>query len=114
MKFTVCVLHVADMDKALRFYRDVLGLPVRYASPEYVEFDLSPATIALHRAKSPEDETHGAGIFIVVDDVDATTERLNGAGLKPVHPPKDQDFGYRTVLYRDPFGNHVELATPLK
>lgn len=113
MKFTVCVLHVTDMEKALSFYRDALGFPVRFASDEYVEFDSSPATIALHRAESPGDSTRGAGLFIVVDDVDALVEKLNQKGLKPIHPLTDQDFGYRTVMYLDPNGNKVELATPL-
>ena len=113
MQFTTCVLHVHDMDKALAFYRDVLGLPVRYAFDEYVEFDLSPATLALHHAARPEESTRGAGLFLVVEDVDALTAQLQAKGLSPTQPLTDQDFGYRTVMYIDPFGNRVELATPL-
>ena len=114
MKFSICLLHVFDMEKALSFYRDALGFPVRFASDDYVEFDLSPATIALHRADSLENSTRGAGLFILVDDVDALVERLSRRGLEPIHPLTDQDFGYRTVMYLDPNGNKVELATPLK
>ncbi len=113
MQFTVCVLHVPDMSKALVFYRDVLGLPVRYAFEEYVEFDLAPATLAVHHTEHSEESTRGVGLFLVVDDVDALTARLEEKGLMPTHPPTDQDFGYRTVMYMDPFGNRVELATPL-
>ncbi len=113
VQFTVCVLHVPDMSKALRFYRDVLALPVRYASDTYVEFDLTPATLALHHAEHPEKGTRGVGLFLVVDDVDALVPQLQEKGLTPTHPLTDQDFGYRTVMYMDPFGNRVELATPL-
>ena len=112
MQFTVCVLHVPDMAKALTFYRDVLGLPVQYASETYVELDLQPATLALHHA-APEASTRGVGLFLVVDDVDALAAQLHGKGLSPTQPLTDQDFGYRTVMYLDPFGNRVELATPL-
>ncbi len=113
MQFTVCALHVPDMAQALAFYRDVLGLPVRYASETYVEFDLQPATLALHHADL-EVSTRGVGLFLVVDDVDALAAQLYGKGLSPTQPLTDQDFGYRTVMYMDPFGNRVELATPLR
>ena len=113
MQFTVCVLHVPDMAKALAFYRNVLGLPVRYASEVYVEFDLSPATLALHHTERPEEGSRGVGLFLVVDDVNTQAAQLQEKGLTPTHPLTDQDFGYRTVMYMDPFGNRVELATPL-
>ena len=113
MKLAVCVLHVPDLAKALAFYRDLLELPVRYSSDVYVEFDLTPATLALHLAEDPEDATYKAGVFLVVDDVDAINTRLQAKGLTPVQPPTDQDFGYRTAIYEDPFGNRIELATPL-
>ena len=51
MKFSICLLHVFYMEKVLSFYRDALGFPVRFSSDEYVEFDLSPATIALHQTE---------------------------------------------------------------
>ncbi len=113
MRFTVCVLHVPNMDKALAFYRDILELPVQYASEAYVEFGLAPATLALHHTDHPEAGTRGAGLFLVVDNVDALAAQLQEKGLAPTQPPTDQDFGYRTVMYVDPFGNRVELATPL-
>nr|WP_290665427.1 glyoxalase superfamily protein [Ardenticatena sp.] len=113
MQFTVCVLHVPNMDKALTFYRDTLGLPVRYASEAYVEFDLAPATLALHHTEHSEEGTRGVGLFLVVDNVDALAAKLQEKGLSAIQPLADQDFGYRTVMYMDPFGNRVELATPL-
>src|SRR5205823_1757255 len=46
---------VADMDRAVRFYRDVLGLPLKFQSPEWSEFATGTTTLALHpaSAKSP-------------------------------------------------------------
>lgn len=113
MQFTICVLHVPDMVRALAFYRDALGFPVRYASEAYVEFNLSPATLALHHAEHSEESTRGVGLFFVVDDVNTLAAQLQEKGLTPIQPLADQDFGYRTVMYMDPFGNRVELATPL-
>ncbi len=114
MQLTICLLHVDDMAKAIAFYRDLLGLEVRHDYGEYVEFDLAPATLALHKADHPEESTRGVGLFFVVDDVDAVVARLRQKGLTPVQPLADQNFGYRTAMYLDPFGNRIELATPLQ
>jgi len=113
IQFTICVLHVDDMSKALSFYRDTLGLPIRYAYETYVEFDLTPATLALHQTEKPYDSTRGVGIFLIVENVDALVAQLQQKGLAPIQPPADQDFGYRTAMYMDPFGNRIEFASSL-
>ena len=41
---------VADMDMAVRFYRDTLGLPLKFQSPEWSEFATGDVTLALHPA----------------------------------------------------------------
>jgi catechol 2,3-dioxygenase-like lactoylglutathione lyase family enzyme len=51
-RFTHSILFVADMDRAIAFYRDVLGLPVRFESPFWSEFDTGPVTLALHPASA--------------------------------------------------------------
>jgi lactoylglutathione lyase len=47
------IKYVADMDKAVTFYRDKLGLGLRFQSPFWTEFDTGATTLALHHA-SPE------------------------------------------------------------
>jgi catechol 2,3-dioxygenase-like lactoylglutathione lyase family enzyme len=56
-KFTYAIKFVADMDKALAFYRDTFGLTVRFSTPEWSEFDTGPVTLALH----PANEKNPAG-----------------------------------------------------
>jgi len=38
MKLNYVIQFVADMDHAVKFYRDVLGLPLRIQSPGWTEF----------------------------------------------------------------------------
>jgi len=49
-KFTYAIKAVADMDKAVAFYRDTFGLTVRFTSPFWSEFDTGDVTLALHPA----------------------------------------------------------------
>lgn len=42
------IVFVRDMGRALAFYRDQVGLPLRAESPNWVEFDLPGTTLALH------------------------------------------------------------------
>jgi catechol 2,3-dioxygenase-like lactoylglutathione lyase family enzyme len=46
------IKFVADMDAALAFYRDNLGLRVRFTTPEWSEFDTGEVTLALHPASA--------------------------------------------------------------
>ena len=44
------IKFVADMDKAVKFYRDVLGLNLKFESPGWSEFATGETTLALHPA----------------------------------------------------------------
>lgn len=57
MQLSYAIKYVADMDKAVAFHRDTLGLKLKFASPFWSEFDTGTTTLALHAA-SPE---HPAG-----------------------------------------------------
>ena len=49
-RLTYVMKFVADMDRAVRFYRDTLGLPLKFQSPEWSEFATGDVTLALHPA----------------------------------------------------------------
>jgi lactoylglutathione lyase len=57
MQLTYAIKYVADMDKAVAFHRDILGLALKFASPFWSEFDTGGTTLALHAA----DDAHPAG-----------------------------------------------------
>ena len=41
----------ADMDKAVAYYRDTLGIPLKFQSPGWSEFSTGEVTLALHPAR---------------------------------------------------------------
>jgi catechol 2,3-dioxygenase-like lactoylglutathione lyase family enzyme len=94
--FTHAIKFVDDMDRAVAFYRDTLGLPLRFASPYWSEFDTGAVTLALH----PASERNPAGST----QVGFTTPDLEGiyAGREAAHltftaPPVDE---HGTLLAR--------------
>jgi catechol 2,3-dioxygenase-like lactoylglutathione lyase family enzyme len=80
--------NVDDMEKAVSFYRDKLGLPVKYESADWVELDADNVTIALRRFGSgpegrPElDVGEGATLVFEVDDLEATQAELQAQGVE--------------------------------
>jgi catechol 2,3-dioxygenase-like lactoylglutathione lyase family enzyme len=80
--------NVNDMEKAVDFYRDRLGLPVKYQSADWVELDGGNVTIALRRYGSgPEGRPElavgeGATLVFEVEDIEATKADLEGKGIR--------------------------------
>jgi len=83
---TEVILYVKDMDCEVRFYRDVLGLSIRYPGelPDYsnemwVEFVLGDTILALPGgAESKPDGLHE--IVFWVDDVEGAQEAIIQSG----------------------------------
>lgn len=80
------ILYVQNMESEVRFYRDVLGLSIRYprglsdyANEMWVEFVLGDTILALHGgAKEMPDGLHE--IVFWVDDVEEARETIIEAG----------------------------------
>jgi catechol 2,3-dioxygenase-like lactoylglutathione lyase family enzyme len=53
------IKFVADMGKAVTFYRDVLGLKVKFESPGWSEFVTGETTLALHPASDENPSRKG-------------------------------------------------------
>jgi lactoylglutathione lyase len=53
MRVSYAIVFVSDMRRAVSFYRDVLGLPLRFESPGWTEFATDGATLALHTSEAP-------------------------------------------------------------
>ncbi len=47
-KLSYVIKFVTDMDKAIAFYRDTFGLTVKFATPDWSEFDTGEVKLALH------------------------------------------------------------------
>lgn len=95
---------VRDVAKAVAFYRDALGLAVRFTDDgRFAALDGGGTTFAL--AGPQEDVTGGEpAASFRVDDTSEAVERLTAAGARLVRGPEDGPHETRAVL-RDPDGN---------
>lgn len=91
-RFKYAIKFVADMDKAVKFYRDVLGLPLRFESPGWSEFETGETTLALHPA-SDKNKAGTVELGFGVADVETFYRDMRAKGVAFSMPPKKQDFG---------------------
>ncbi|SCK15072.1 hypothetical protein YW7DRAFT_00950 [Streptomyces sp. AmelKG-E11A] len=128
-----CFIAVDDHDKALAFYRDVLGLEVRndvgfegmrwvtVGSRDQPDVDIVLEPPVADPNASPADKQAMAqllakgqlrGVIFDTDDCDATYERIRAAGGEVVQEPVDQPYGVRDCAFRDPAGNMLRFTQP--
>jgi catechol 2,3-dioxygenase-like lactoylglutathione lyase family enzyme len=112
------VIFVRDMAAMRRFYEDILGLALqRELSPNWLEYQLGGNTLALAKpsltasdAPTPRGSASLQLAFKVsAADVDACADELLRRGITLVSPPTDHAFGHRTLFFRDPDGNLLEM-----
>ncbi|MFD9304571.1 VOC family protein [Streptomyces sp. NPDC060048] len=130
-----CFIAVDDHDKAIAFYRDVLGLEVRndvgfegmrwvtVGSPAQPDVEIVLEPPLADPLASPADRQAVAellakgmlrGVIFSTDDVDATFERIQAAGGEVLQEPVDQPYGVRDCAFRDPAGNMLRFNQPRK
>jgi len=122
LDFGYSIVFVSDMQRSVGFYRDVLGLPLRFESPEWTEFDTPKTTLALHVTDSPslrnepkdENPAGQCHLGFAVDDIGAYHERLTGKGVVCIRPPKEEEHSMILAKYVDPDGLQFTLSQPVK
>ena len=113
------VLRVADMDRAITFYEQVLGLHVERRLPEIGLVQLCAGTAMIDLVPRTEDEDEGRNmdhyaVRIEEMDVPALTAHLKRHGIDPGEVRRRYGAeGYGSSIYiTDPDGNTVELKGP--
>jgi len=112
-KLNYAIVFVSDMTRSIQFYRDVLGLPLKFESPHWTEFANEGSTLALHPA-SAENPAGTCQLGFPVEGLDAVHQRLAAQGVKVVMAPRTEQYGIRQAVYADPDGLRFTLAEPTK
>ena len=103
------MLWVTDMDRAVAFYSDVIGLYVHTQSPSWSELTLGDSAVALHQGSN--DSFRMTGLSFEVDDIDEACREIASAGGSIVHAPHDGGIpGLRLADVADPDGNRIQLG----
>src|SRR5258705_4116148 len=111
---------VSDMQRAVEFYRDKLGIPLKFESPDWTEFQTGATTLALHGGGVPRTHTPCAdpskeagtcSIGFNVEDVEKTFAELQAKGINFVMPPTQREGeGIKLAVCIDPDGLPVSFA----
>ena len=111
---------VSDMDRSVEFYRDKLGIPLKFQSPDWTEFVTGATTLALHgggirqeqSGLDGKDKTAGTcSIGFNVEDVDKIYEELKARGITFVMPPTQREGeGIKLAVCVDPDGLPISFA----
>ncbi len=110
------------MKGSIDFYRDVLGLPLKFESPDWTEFATEATTLALHAAVAGSREPsalehHPAGSChpgFQVDDIEAFHQKMSAQGVRCIRPPKQEEFGGKLAVYADPDGLPISISETVK
>lgn len=104
------LLEVADMDRSLAFYLDVLGFSVRKREPFRDGRELVSTRQGLGLVAGLDGERRGLEhLCFGARGVDALAQRASAAGHRIIRGPGPGPYGH-TVYIEDPDGNQVELA----
>jgi lactoylglutathione lyase len=122
------IVYVADPGEAVAFYERAFGLSRRFIADgnSYAELDTGATTLAFAaydlaegnlpngcQHPDPDGPPFNIELALVFDDVEAAYARALEGGAdalaEPARKPQGQTVGY----VRDPFGNLIEIASPL-
>ena len=86
------LVYVSDIDRAVRFYADTLGMGVRNRSPEFPEFvELATEGAILSLNSGPEAKGligRPTGITLTLSDVEGTYSSLSEKGCASLGRPR--------------------------
>jgi predicted enzyme related to lactoylglutathione lyase len=107
-KLVYVVKFVADMDQAVGFYRDTLGLTLKFQSPDWSEFATGDTILALHLASASK-APGTARIGLSVPDLQAFYAEMSARGVTFTMPPTIEG-GFRLALFLDSEGSEVGVS----
>jgi hypothetical protein len=123
MELVQARLVTADVEASARFFAALVGAEVPL-NGYYVEVPAGAASIGFSRCRFTEDRAPGVRctervaavpgeviLDLAVDDVDAAFARVDRLGVTWVLPPATQPWGCRSMLFRGPGGQLVNVFT---
>jgi predicted enzyme related to lactoylglutathione lyase len=109
VKLSYIIEFVSDMDRAVKFYRDVVGLSLKFQSPGWSEFSTGETSFALHPA-SDQNLAGKRELGFSVPDIQQFHTEMTGKGVQFPMPPQKQDFGGMLAQFLDSEGAHVSVS----
>lgn len=118
-------LFVDDVEKMVRFYRDILGFETNWDGGPYASFKVKDGGLFMFDRRQFAGEMHQPyeprnGVNLTMEigigvptktDVDQEYARLMALGAHSVQEPRTQPWGQRNFWITDPEGNYIEVGS---
>lgn len=114
MKLSNVILRVSEMEEAVVFWRDRVGLELTFSSGEFAFFVVGESQLALNQPQVFEPQVSDTEVVLEVDDVETVFAEMKARGVPfEIDPRPVMADGERTLLathFRDPDG-HLASVT---
>jgi len=108
------MIRVSDIDRALKFYDEILGLPVVLDARGFNHAEVGPneplAKIGLHATGKKSKRKRRTGVVFDTDNIYALYERLQKRGVKFTLKPTKMPWGGIVADFLDPDNNELEVV----
>ena len=107
-------ISVSDIDRAVLFYRDTLGMQFLFQVPGQSLAFFQCGEVRLFLGVPESDEFRSRSVhYYRVDDVDSAYSELQGRGVEFMREPhkvhEDESHELWLAFFKDPDGNHLSL-----
>ena len=101
------ILAVKDLDTSIKFYNDILGMPIKNERRNWVDLGSTGAVLSLHPASitAPHSGTsidNGVLIGLTVGDLNSAIEELREKGVKIYREIQERDAGKNMISLFEP------------
>ncbi|WP_329454186.1 VOC family protein [Streptomyces sp. NBC_01497] len=122
MNFVSIRVITGDVARLVAFYEQVTGVRANWSNEDFAELGIGLVTLAIGSTRTvplfapgsaAPAENRSVILEFLVDDVDSVYRNLPGCVEEFVNEPTTMPWGNRSLLFRDPDGNLVNLFTPV-
>ena len=110
------ILLCEEIQRMKVFYHEVLGFQIYRGNEDWVEMNVGATLLTLRKRGRPYDGSKfpdSAGIQLAFRvtpaEVDECHRELVQKQVEILDPPRDMEYGHRTLFFKDPEGNILEI-----
>ena len=111
-------ISVSDVDRAVEFYRDILGIKFLFqvpGTPAMAFFDCDGTRLYIAQSENPDDATGSSVIYFRVDSAQEAAEQLKTRGVELETEPhiihQTDNYKLWMAFFRDPDGNLMSVMS---
>jgi len=100
-----------DMDRAVEFYKNLLGFKLLFTREDWSEFEIGGQRLALCKVDALHPSITSPGISFMAQPIEQVIESLSGKGVTFIEELKVYPYG-KLIHFQDPDGNILGLYEP--